>query len=67
MQIAAHMMMVDELKVLRKHVSSELQGDLDTALKATQHHLQDAKKIMDEQKGKSSSSPDRNSNDDDDK
>ena len=48
MQIAAHMKMVDELKVLKNHVSSQFSQDLEKTLETTEHHLKEAKKIMEE-------------------
>jgi predicted outer membrane protein len=44
-QISAHMKTVDELKVLKNHVSSELGQKLDKQLQMAQQHLQLAKQI----------------------
>jgi hypothetical protein len=44
-QIAAHMKVIDELKVLRNHVSSDLQQKLDKELQTAEQHLQLAKQI----------------------
>jgi predicted outer membrane protein len=52
MQVAAHMKMVDELKVLKNHASGQLQQDLEQSLETTEHHLSEAKKIMEEIKDK---------------
>ena len=59
MQVAAHMKMLDELKVLKNHVSSQLAQDLEQSIETTEHHLSEAKKIMEEIKDK----PDRGSAD----
>jgi predicted outer membrane protein len=48
MQVAAHMKMVDELKVLKNHVSSQFSQDLEQSLEKTEHHLKEARKIMEE-------------------
>jgi hypothetical protein len=45
LQIGAHMKTVDELKVLKNHVSSELGQKLDKQLQMAQQHLQLAKQI----------------------
>jgi len=52
MQVAAHMKMVDELKVLTNHASGQHQQDLEQSLKTTEHHLSEARKIMEEIKDK---------------
>jgi len=44
-QISAHMKVIDELKVLRNHVSSDLQQKLDKELQGAEQHLQLAKQI----------------------
>jgi len=59
MQVAAHMKMLDELKVLKNHVSSQFAQDLEQSIETTEHHLSEAKKIMEEIKDK----PDRGSGD----
>lgn len=46
MQIAAHMHMVDELKVLERHASSELQPVLRKSRETAQAHLDRAKEII---------------------
>jgi predicted outer membrane protein len=53
-QVGAHMKMVDELQVLRNHVSSDLQQKIDKDLQTAQQHLQLAKQLA--QKLKTSSS-----------
>jgi hypothetical protein len=50
-QIAAHMKVVDELKVLRNYASQDLQQSLDKELQTAQHHLQMAKQIEKQLKG----------------
>jgi len=55
MQIAAHMKMADELKVLKNHATGKLQQDIEDSLDTTEHHLKEAKKIMDELKDNSDS------------
>src|SRR5262245_47409367 len=45
MQIGGHMKTVDELKVLKNHVSSELAQKLDKQMQTAQQHLQLAKQI----------------------
>jgi len=50
-QIAAHMKVVDELKVLRNYASQDLQQSLDKELQTAQHHLQMAKQIEQKLKG----------------
>jgi predicted outer membrane protein len=45
LQISTHMKAVDELKVLKNHVSSELGQKLDKQLQMAQQHLQLAKQI----------------------
>jgi predicted outer membrane protein len=44
-QIAGHMKVIDELKVLRNYASSDLQQKLDKELQTAQQHLQLAKQI----------------------
>jgi predicted outer membrane protein len=44
-QIGAHLMVIDELKVLRNYASQELQPTLDKELQTAQQHLQLAKQI----------------------
>jgi predicted outer membrane protein len=46
MQIAAHMQMVDELKVLQRHASPELAAVLKEGHTTAQTHLDHAKKLM---------------------
>jgi predicted outer membrane protein len=50
MQLAAHMHMQDSLKVLRNHVSSELQQQIDKSLQVVQGHLQQARQIKEQLK-----------------
>ena len=45
-QAMAHTKMVDELTVLRNHVSNELRQKLDKDLQTAQHHLQMAKDLV---------------------
>jgi predicted outer membrane protein len=52
MQVAAHMKMVDELKVVKKYASSQFQQDLEQSLETAEHHLSEARKIMEEIKDK---------------
>jgi len=52
MQIAAHMHMLDELKVFKNHTSGELQQDIEESIDTTESHLKHAKKIMDGLKDK---------------
>ena len=46
MQIAAHMYLIDEMKVFERHASPELQTVLAKGLKETEEHLAQAKSIM---------------------
>lgn len=48
MQIAAHMRMVDELKVLERHATREMQPVLQAGRKTAEGHLQKAKDLMKE-------------------
>jgi len=52
MQVAAHMKALDELKVFKNHATGQLQQDIESAIETTEHHLKDAKKIMDNIKDK---------------
>jgi predicted outer membrane protein len=45
-QIGGHMYLIDELKVLERHASSDLQGTLRTGRETAQKHLDRAKEIM---------------------
>jgi len=56
MQIAGHMKMIDELKVYKNYATGQLQQDIEESLDTTEHHLKEAKKIMDELKDKDSKS-----------
>jgi predicted outer membrane protein len=47
-QLAAHMKMVDELKVLRQHASPQLQPQIDKSLQVAQGHLQEARQVMEQ-------------------
>jgi predicted outer membrane protein len=60
MQVAAHMKMLDELKVLKNHVSSQFSQDLEQSIETTEHHLSEAKKIMEEIKDKPDSAGGKN-------
>jgi len=53
-QIVAHMQMIDELKVLRSHATSQLQQEIDDGIEHAEHHLQEARKIMNDEKDKGS-------------
>jgi len=48
MQVAAHMEMLDKLKVFKNHASGQLQQDIEQGIETTQEHLKEAHKIMDE-------------------
>jgi predicted outer membrane protein len=48
MQLGAHMKMQDELKVLKNHVSGELQQQIDKSLQVVQGHLQQARQIKEQ-------------------
>lgn len=50
MQLAGHMKMQDELKVLKNHASSELQQQIDKSLQVVQGHLQQARQVMEQLK-----------------
>ena len=52
MQVAAHMHMLDQLKVLKNHASSQFQQDLEHSIETAEHHLSEAQKIMEEVKDK---------------
>ena len=58
MQVAAHTKMVDELKVVKNYASGQFAQDLEKSLDTAEHHLSEAKKIMEEIKDK----PDRGGN-----
>jgi len=62
-QIAAHMKVVDELKVLRNYASNDLRQKIDKELETAQHHLQMAKKIEESLKGESAQRLSRRQND----
>ena len=47
-QLAAHMKMVDELKVLKQHATSQLQQQIDKSLQVAQGHLQEARQVMEQ-------------------
>lgn len=53
-QVASHMKMVDELKVLRQHATGELKGKLDEAHQMATSHLQEAKQIAEQLKDRPS-------------
>jgi len=53
-QLVAHMKTIDELKVLRSHASSQLQQEIDDGIETAEHHLKEARKIMDDEKDKGS-------------
>lgn len=46
MQLAGHMHMVDELKVLERHATADLQGTLRKGRETAQKHLERAREIM---------------------
>ena len=52
MQIAAHMHMLDTLKVFKNHATGELQQDIEDSIDTTESHLKSAKKIMEDLKDK---------------
>jgi hypothetical protein len=54
MQVAAHMKMIDELNVVKNYASSQFQQDLEQSIETAEHHLQEARKIVDELKDKGS-------------
>jgi len=54
MQIVAHMGMIDKLKVFKNYATGELQQDIEESIDTAEHHLKEAKKIMDELKDKDS-------------
>jgi len=53
-QIVAHMKMVDELKVFKNYATGQLQQDIEEGIDTAEHHLKEARKIMDDQKDKGS-------------
>jgi len=53
-QLGGHMKMQVELKVLRDHVSPELQQQIDKSLQIVQGHLQDARQVMEQLKDRPS-------------
>jgi predicted outer membrane protein len=50
MQLAGHMKMQDELKVLRNHASPELRQQIDKSLQVVQAHLNEARQIKEQLK-----------------
>ena len=56
MQIAAHMQMLDTLKVLSRHASPQLDEVIEKGEEATQQHLEHAKKLIASLEGRSSDS-----------
>jgi predicted outer membrane protein len=50
MQLAGHMKMQDELKVLKNHASPELRQQIDKSLQVVQGHLQEARQIKEQLK-----------------
>jgi predicted outer membrane protein len=50
MQLAGHMKMQDELKVLKNYASGELQQQIDKSLQVVQGHLQQARQVMEQLK-----------------
>jgi predicted outer membrane protein len=50
MQLAGHMKMQDELKVLKNHASGELRQQIDKSLQVVQGHLQQARQVMEQLK-----------------
>jgi predicted outer membrane protein len=46
MQLAGHLHMQDELKVLRNHASPDLQQQIDKSLQVVQGHLKEARQVM---------------------
>lgn len=53
-QIVAHMQMRDKLTVVQKHASQQLQQQLEQDSQTVEHHLQEAQRIMKEQKDQGS-------------
>jgi predicted outer membrane protein len=49
-QVAAHLTMATKLKVLRRHVSSQLASEIDNALATTESHLKHIRSVMEEKK-----------------
>lgn len=47
-QLAGHMKMVDELKVLRQHASPQFRQQIDKSAQVAQGHLQEARQIMEQ-------------------
>jgi predicted outer membrane protein len=62
-QIAGHMAVVDKLKVLRNHASSDLRQKLEKELQTAEGHLQMAQQIEHKLKGESSERLSRRQND----
>ncbi|MHB8862489.1 MAG: DUF4142 domain-containing protein [Pirellulaceae bacterium] len=62
MQVAGHMVMLDQLQVFRQHAQGALQQDIEQSISMTEQHLAEARQIMDQVKDtdsstRSSSSP----------
>lgn len=53
-QIVAHMKALDELKVLREHATGELRTEIEKATEMATRHLEEARKIMEQQKDRPS-------------
>ena len=62
-QILLHMKKIAELKVLEKHVSSQLQTTLRDGREHAEHHLEQAKKIKDSLAGHSGGNKNRDKSD----
>lgn len=56
MQVAAHMEMRDKLQVLKNYATSELQQNIQHDISTVEHHLADARRILDQIKDDGSSS-----------
>ena len=53
-QIVAHMKTLDELKVLRNQASGELRTEIEKSIEMATRHLEEARKIMEQQKDRPS-------------
>ena len=53
-QIVAHMKTLDELKVLRNHATGELRTEIEKSIEMATRHLEEARKIMEQQKDRPS-------------
>jgi len=67
LQVAAHMKMLDELKVFKNHATGRLQQDIEDAISTTEHHLKEAKGIYDDLAGANTSKSEKKSDRSNDK